>query len=123
MRNQQGSIIIFSLLLLATMLGISLTLVNIFSSKIQSVIETSNSAKAIYAADTAIEACLFEARTQPATPIARPILTNAATFTIASLSATPVDVTNDCRPIGSQGFSIRGLGTYLGISRALEISQ
>jgi len=104
------------------MLSISITLANTFIPKLRSVVETSSSTKAIYAADAASEVCLFESRHQ-AVPVSRPFLTNGATFTIASLSATPVDVSNDCRVLGGVTFRFRALGTFGGVSRALEVSQ
>jgi len=121
--SQQGSIIIFSLLLLASILAIALTLASVFIPKVRSIAEAGNSTRAIYAADTATEVCLYEARNQPASAVARPLLTNGAIFTIASLSASPVDVSADCRPLGSTTFKFRALGTFNGVSRALEIGQ
>lgn len=105
------------------MIGISLTLASIFIPKIRSIVETSNSTSAIYAADTGVEVCLYEARHNPAAPIPRPILTNGALFTIASISKPPVDRTNDCRPLGGSTFKIRVVGSFNNVSRALEVSQ
>ena len=109
---------------MTVMLGIALALANLFIPKIRAIAEAGNSTRAIYAADSATEVCLYEARNNPPTPIPRlpPILTNGATFTIASLSASPVDVTNDCRPMGLR-FRFRALGSFGGVSRALEIAQ
>ncbi len=137
-REQQGSVIIFALIMLIVVLSISMGLINIFVPKLKSIQDASNSAVSIYAADTAVELCLYEARQQPAailprtTPVGSPpnygtILANGAVFSIASLSASPVYNTNDCRPMGGatgeRAFNIRSTGYYKGISRAFEISQ
>ncbi len=122
-RRQRGSVIIFAVLLMASILAIMLALVGVFVPKLKVILEAGNSTGAVFAADAAAEACLYEARQQPATPLPRPILTNGATFTIASLSASPVDITNDCRPIGATYFRFRAVGTYNGVSRAIEVTQ
>lgn len=122
--NQRGSIIVYSVLLLAVVTAATLTLTSIFVPKIRVVGETVNSAVAIFAADSAAELCLYESRFQPPEAVARPILTNGATFTIASLSsAGPVDITADCRVLGSGSFEFRAVGTYNSVSRALELAQ
>ncbi|HYU64972.1 MAG TPA: hypothetical protein VEK36_01765 [Candidatus Paceibacterota bacterium] len=121
--HQQGSIILFSIFIIAMMVTSTLVLARIFAPKIRSIYEAVNSSVALYGADTGSEVCLYEARKQPAAPIARPILTNGAIFNIASLSATNVDLTNDCRPLGKNYFKIRSTGTFRGISRSLEVSQ
>ena len=123
MKKQRGSIIIFSVLILTVVTAATLTLTAIFVPKIRTVGETINSAVAIFAADSAAELCLYEARQQPSSIVSRPLMTNGATFTIASLSASPLDITPDCTILGSGSFEFRAVGTYNGVSRALELSQ
>src|SRR6185436_13309386 len=100
--KQQGSIIIFALILLIFMLTISRGLLDIFLPKLKTLQEATNSLRAFYAADSAAELCLYEARRQPAgTPFPRftpvppnppylTILYNGSMFNIASLSNSPV---------------------------------
>lgn len=123
MKNQRGSIIVFSVLILTVVTAATMTLTAIFVPKIRTVGEAVNSAVAIYAADSAAELCLYEARQQPALLATRPLMTNGATFTIASLSASPLDITPDCTILGSGSFEFRAVGTYNSVSRALELSQ
>ncbi|MEK7194862.1 MAG: hypothetical protein AAB667_01255 [Patescibacteria group bacterium] len=123
MKNQRGSIIIFSVIILTVVTAATMTLTAIFVPKIRTVGETINSAVAIYSADSAAEMCLYEARQQPTTKNPRPLMTNGATFTIASLSASPLDITPDCTILGSGSFEFRAVGTYNGVSRALELTQ
>ncbi|MEK7525727.1 MAG: hypothetical protein AAB561_01800 [Patescibacteria group bacterium] len=123
MKKQRGSIIIFSVIILTVVTAATMTLTAIFVPKIRTVGETINSAVAIYSADSAAEMCLYEARQQPPTLITRPLMTNGATFTIASISASPLDITPDCTILGSGSFEFRAVGTYNGVSRALELTQ
>lgn len=122
-RLQCGSIIIFALLMLIVILTIAGALIDVFLPKIRIVTDAVRSTVAIFAADTGSEVCLYEARTQ-SPPIDRStLLTNGATFSLASLSASLVDITNDCRPLGQESFRFRAVGTYGTVSRALEVSQ
>lgn len=133
--KQKGSIIIFTLFLLAFIINIAMGLLNVFIPKLKTLQEASYSVRALYAADTAAELCLYEARTQPATAVPRTtppgsppnygtILTNGSIFTISSLSASPVNVVNDCRPLGvGDTFKFRATGQYKGVARSLEVSQ
>jgi hypothetical protein len=123
MNKQRGSILLYAMLMMIAILAISVTLIGAFTPKLRSITEATTSTHAIYAADTATEVCLYEARQQPLNPIARPILTNEATFEIASLSATAITITNDCRPLGTEYFRFRAVGTVNNVSRALEINQ
>lgn len=123
MKKQRGSIIIFSVLILTVVTAATMTLTAIFVPKIRTVGETVNSAVAIFAADSAAEMCLYEARQQPTTLVTRPLMTNDSTFTIASISASPLDITTDCTILGSGSFGFRAVGTYNGVSRALELTQ
>jgi hypothetical protein len=131
--KQQGSIIIFALILLLFLLNISWGLLDIFLPKLKTLQEASYSVRALYAADTAAELCLYEARIQPGSPIGRnnpvptnppykTILTNGAIFKITNL-AGPVDVTDDCRPLGANTFQFRTTGQYKGTVRSIEVSQ
>lgn len=124
MKNQRGSILIFSMLILAAIMGISLALVAAFAPKVRLLSGAVSSTVAIFAADSASELCLYEARKQVIpSPLASPLLTNTATYSIASLSASEIDVTADCRPMGDGGFTFRATGTYQGVNRSLEVSQ
>ena len=121
--HQRGSMILYALFMIAAMLASTMALMRIYLPKLKSINEAVSSTVAILAADAASEACLYEARKQPASPLTRPILTNGATFKIASLSAAPVDITNDCKPLSGSSFQFRATATFRGVTRALEVTQ
>jgi len=129
MHTQRGSILVFAVLILAVMLTTSLSLARIFAPKLRSIVESENSAVAIFGADTASEACLFEARKLQSkilptpTPIPRPLTSLNLDIQIASRSSPEVLVTDNCIVLGSGSFRFRATGTYRGVSRALEVNQ
>lgn len=120
MENQSGSIIIFVLLLLGIMLAIVLTLTSIFAPKITSSAQAKNSAAAIYAADSGLEWCLYLSRVN--TTAAKPVMSNGAKLyrnddaTEIAGPVVPADVTY-CNTS-----PVKIIGTYQGVSRALEVS-
>jgi hypothetical protein len=120
MKRQKGSILIFSIIMMTVILMTSVALARIFAPKIRTINDAVNAVVAIFAADSAVELCLYEARKGfPASLI----MTNGATYKIASLSAAEVDITADCTGLGEYSFKFRATGTFRGTNRALEISQ
>lgn len=103
------------------MLAVGVSLTGLFIGKLKRARAVQDSTIAIYAADSAAERCLYEARTGiQVTPAL--VMSNGATYTITLDDVT--DVTADCSAIGVSGvFTIRVIGTYRGVSRALEITQ
>ncbi len=119
--RQRGSILIYAMLTMSSMLAIGLTLNSLFLGKLKSAVAARDSVVALYAADSAAEKCLFEARQnsdQPAMEFA-----NSATYTVVNLAAGTPDVTDNCATLGSTSFQFRATGTYRGVRRSLEISQ
>ena len=112
---ERGSIIVFTVLMLATILTITLSLTKIFIPRIRSTAEATNSTAAVYAADSAMEWCLYNNRERtPALP--QPVMGNGATYQIyndGSLSACP----------GRETLNYRTVGTYRGVSRSFEVSE
>ncbi len=107
--KQQGSVIIFTILILGSMLAITLTLVSIYLPKIRAIGDAgAGSVGAIYAADSALEWCLYINRAHPALP--QPVMTNGATYTLI-----PPDCT--ANPLNTQA-----VGTYRGVSRSLQVT-
>ncbi|MBX4211378.1 MAG: hypothetical protein KW806_01090 [Candidatus Yanofskybacteria bacterium] len=119
---QQGSMILYALLMIVAMLASTMALARVYLPKIKSINEAVNSTVSIMAADAASEACLYEARKQPAGPLTRPVLANGATFKISNI-ATSADITNDCRPLGGTTFQFRATATFRGVTRSLEVNQ
>lgn len=107
--RERGSIIIFTVLMLGSILAISLSLAAIFLPKIRAISNAgSSSVGAFYAADSGLEWCLYNSRGNSALP--EPVLSNGATYTITpgTCSGQPLDE--------------QIVGTYQGVSRSLELS-
>ena len=106
--KERGAIIIFTVLMLSTMLAVSLTLAAIFIPKIRGIVNAGpGSVGAIYAADSAIEWCLYKNRGYPELP--QPTMSNGATYII-----TPADCA--ITPLNHQA-----VGNYRGVSRSLQV--
>ncbi len=118
--HQRGSIIIYAMLTMSAMLAIGLTLNSLFLGKLKIAAAARDSVVALYAADSAVEKCLYEARQKTDEP---PMLfSNAATYTVVN-SAGASDVTDNCSALGSSSFQFRASGTFRGVRRSLEITQ
>jgi hypothetical protein len=116
--SESGSIVVYALLVMTVMLAIGLTLSSLFANKIKAARSQSNSVVALYAADSATEFCLYEART--ATNTSSLVMGNGATFNIDSGAQKGI---TDCSALGSDTLTFRATGAYFGSQRTLEISQ
>lgn len=122
MKNQRGSILIYTMLTMSVMLAIGLTLNSLFLGKLKGAAAARDSVVALYAADSAVEMCLYEVRQRPAQPVTRPILTNGATVNIFKIPDN-TEITGNCSDLVGDSFQFRATGTYRGVRRSLEISQ
>lgn len=120
--NQRGSVILYAMLSMSVMLAIGLTLNALFISKLRIAAQERNSMTALYAADSATELCLYEARSGSLDSSPRLVLPSGVSFKIAN-TANQADITGDCSALGSSSFGFRATGTYLGVRRTLEITQ
>lgn len=126
---QRGSVILYALLIIAVMLSISLALIGVTMVRHRSVSQAKLSTIALFASDSAVEMCLYEARymlnyNDPASTMNDGTLNNGAAFTIEDVLNPGTMVQDDCSVLGSSSFSFRAVSSYFGtISRALEISQ
>lgn len=128
MRNEQGSIIVFSVLLLTVILTVSLGLIAIFIPKLKTVAESVNSTIAIFAADSATELCIYEARkgldyNESTSTMNDGTLDNGASFTIRDVAPPNDFIQTDCSILSSSSYGFRAVGSFRTISRALEITQ
>jgi hypothetical protein len=128
MHSERGSIIVFSVLLLTVILTVSLGLIAIFIPKLRTIAESINSTTAIFAADSATELCIYEARKkvnydEASSTMNDGTLDNGATFAVKDLNPPGNFIQADCSALSSASFSFRAVGTYRAISRALEITQ
>jgi uncharacterized repeat protein (TIGR01451 family) len=121
--KEKGFIMIYAILITAVMITASLSLTRIFLPKIKGINNSTNSTIAVFAADSAAELCLYQSRKQLSpSPLSNPLMTNGAMVTIASLSASEVDVSSDCRALGNTTFTFRAKGTYRGVTRAFQVN-
>ncbi len=120
--TQRGSVILYAMLTMASMLAIGLTINALFLGKFKSAAAARNSTMAMYIADSAVEMCLYEARSEGAQP---PLVFQdpAATYSITNDRDGGSDVTADCSVLGSMSFGFHATGTDRGVSRTLEINQ
>lgn len=117
-QKEAGSVIIFTLLILGTILASTLALTNIFIPKIKVANEAVNSVVAIYAADSVTEFCLYihRKRPQPQIPDPNIIMQSGAQAKVyvgsSSTLATCYEPTLDYRIVG----------TYRGVSRSFQVN-
>ena len=115
MKNSKGSIIIFTVLIIASILSITLALTRIFIPRIRSITEATDSIGAVYAADSALEWCLYTNR-EKVPPLSQPTMGNGATYEIYTDGVPSV-----CP--GGEALNYRTVGTYRGVSRSFEVSE
>ena len=118
--SQQGQILLYAMLTMSVMLAAGLSLNSLFISKLRSAAAARDATIALFAADSASEACLYEARTSIKAPL-RLDMKNGATYSVVDVSSG-TDITADCSKLGAT-YTFRATGNYRGSSRALEISQ
>ena len=110
--TSEGAALVISVLLAGVLLSIVLTLSLIFIPKIRASSEIGKSPAALYAAESAIEWCLYANRRGSAS---MPAMSNGASF-INGITNLPFD------PADCSTSPIKAIGTYQGISRSFEIS-
>ena len=101
--------------MLSAILAITLTLTRIFLPRIRTITEATNSIGALYAADSAMEWCLYNNR-EKSPLLTQPAMTNGSTYQIyrgSSLSACP----------GGETLNYRTVGNFRGVSRSFEVSE
>jgi hypothetical protein len=116
------------MLTMSAMLAIGLTLTGLFIGKLRSAANARNSTIAIYAADSATEMCLYEARS--GVPLPKMDLGNDSSYEIVGGDEGEAEgeLTDDvpnrgCETLDSGLFSFRATGIYRGVRRTLEITQ
>lgn len=118
--NQRGSILLFSVMILGFILIISFSVMTLLIPRLGIIRDSSSSVAAIYAADSALEWCIYESRY--AGNLNSPSMSaiwgsSRPTYTITDLTAP---VPGDICPL-DQTLSHRAVGTYRGVTRALEL--
>ena len=116
MEKQNGSIIIFAVLMLGVILTITLSLGNMFLPRLRTSTEAINSVSAIYAADSALEWCLHEQRARPPS-VSSPTMSIGATY-ILYFGSGLASCTSAEDPLNH-----RAVGTYRGVTRSLDMIE
>lgn len=115
--KQDGSILIFSVLMLGVILTITLALGNIFLPRLRTSTEAVNSIAAVYTADSALEWCLHEQRARPPSVGAPTISLTGATYVIYFGSGL-----SSCTPAETP-LNHRAVGTYREVTRSLDLVE
>ena len=114
--KRRGSIVIFTLFVLALVMSISFAILAIFIPKLKIASESIGSTIAAYAADSAIEWCLYGNR-YPLAPLPSPTISDNASYKI--YDAAGVEVAN----CSAQPLNYRTVGSYGGVNRSFEVSE
>src|SRR3989344_3687034 len=118
-KTQKGSILIYSVLILGVILSTTLALGNILLPRLKTAGNAINSAVAEYAADSALEWCLYTQRGKlPAT--GQPVMANGATFAVYFPGSANTVATCDSAEIP---LNHRVVGTYRGVSRSFIVQE
>jgi Tfp pilus assembly protein PilX len=112
--DQDGIALLISLLLTGILISIVLTMSIIFLPKIRLAGDVKKSSTAFYAAESAVEWCIY-INIKGGAPPAIPVMTNGSTFVNALTDVSPI-------PADCAATSFKMTGNYQGISRSLEIS-
>lgn len=103
-REQNGVIVIITILIVTFLVSMALALSAIFIPKIKASGDIRRSVPAYYAADSAVEWCLYVQKVS----IAGPTMANGATYT-PTLPAQCIS-------------PLQTIGTYQGVSRSLQVT-
>lgn len=109
--DNRGVALILAILTIGVLITIVLTLSAIFIPKIRLSKDTRNSVGAIYAAESAIEWCIYNKRNGVTL---LPVMANGATYT--DISGGALDA-SDC-----SGSSAKIIGNYQGVTRAFDVT-
>ncbi|MDP3792120.1 MAG: hypothetical protein Q8Q89_00080 [bacterium] len=120
-KNQKGSILVYSILILSIITSISLAISAILLPKLRIASDAPNSTAAISAASSGLEWCLYINRGKPTPqPLPPPSFGNGATVVIYyPLTSTTIAT---CASTETP-MSHRAVGSYLGVTRSLEIEE
>jgi hypothetical protein len=119
-QRESGSILIYAMITMTVMLAIGLTLTALFIAKLRSAGATRNATVAIYAADSGVEMCLYEARA--AVNDAPLVFASGAMLEIKDAVPPNPDITDDCSVLAGLPLGFRSTGKFRSTQRTLEIS-
>ncbi|PIR41257.1 MAG: hypothetical protein COV31_02530 [Candidatus Yanofskybacteria bacterium CG10_big_fil_rev_8_21_14_0_10_46_23] len=106
--RQSGIALLLSLLFLGVILSIAFGLSAVFIPKIRLSVDARNSPTALFAADSGLEWCLYISEKGPIPTPLPPVFTTGATVVL-----TPTDCS---------GLTIKAVGTFNRVNRALEVN-
>ena len=122
-RSQRGVVAIITVLFITFLASIVIALAAIILPRLRVSAEIKRSVGALYAADSALEWCLYRGAKAI---VPGPDMQNGATYvvylsgTTTSPTPSPSGATTDCSTPG--GPPIKSIGTYQGVTRSFEIS-
>lgn len=116
LNQQQGSIIIYAIILLTIIVTIAISITAVFIPKLKISSDAISSTTALYAADSGIEWCLYLNRGKPNPPV-KPTLPSGISLDIF-YNNSPASCTSSENPLNH-----RAIGTYRDISRSLEVTN
>lgn len=121
LKNQRGSVLVFSILTLSVLVSISFAISAILLPKLKIANDAPRSAAAVSAADSGLEWCLYVNRGKPTPePLPSPVFGNGAAVVIYY----PLDTTNVATCVsGESPMSHRAVGSYQNVTRSLEVEE
>ena len=118
LKENRGSVIIYSVLILTTIMIISFVLLSVFLPELKTSNDTVKSVLASYAADSAIEWCIYVNRDNPSPP-GPPVMSNGTTYNIYYI---PTNALATCSSATESPLNHRAVGTYSDVSRSFQVS-
>lgn len=119
--NQNGSIIIYSLLIMLSIIMISVVLIKLLGTKFQIAREATYSIVALYAADSGMEWCLFSNRVDQLLEEVPPQITGLETISGITISYHNYNGTGVNNCVFNSPLNFRTVGIYREISRSLGV--
>ncbi len=113
-KNQEGVALIMTLLLVSSILSVVFALSLIFVPKVRIAADIKNSSAAFYAAESAVEWCLYANRIDSSATM--PVMSNGAAYANGNNNNAPF-VQADCLAL-----PVKATGTYRGVSRVLQVN-
>ncbi len=120
LKNNKGSSLYFSMVVIAVILGVALGTSAILINQIRMVRGMGNSVVALYAADTGVEHALMNMRGEVPDTSSIP-LTTIDTFSDGSTATYQVAIEEPGEDCEAENFCVKSTGTYAEVMRAIEV--
>jgi len=114
--GQDGVAAILTILFITFFASVVISLASIILPRLRVSAQLKSSVGALYAADSAIEWCLYRAKDPSA---AAPVMQNGAVYTLY-VAGTQDPPSNSCSTVGSP--AVKSVGIYQNVTRSLQVS-